>query len=62
MGWRDCVSSYDNFTNVGAITRVPLWIFNQMDMTVPVDLVRQMVRQIKSGRLATHILSITKLK
>ena len=44
------VSSYDNFTNVGAITRVPLWIFqSEMDMTVPVDLVRQMVRQIKKA-------------
>jgi predicted peptidase len=44
------VSSYDNFTNVGAITRVPLWIFqSEMDVTVPVDLVRQMVRQIKKA-------------
>jgi predicted peptidase len=44
------VSSYDNFTNVGAITRVPLWIFqSEKDMTVPVDLVRQMVRQIKKA-------------
>ena len=44
------VSSYDNFTNLRAITRVPLWIFqSEMDMTVPVDLVRQMVRQIKKA-------------
>jgi predicted peptidase len=44
------VSSYDNFTNVQAITRVPLWIFqSEMDMTVPVDLVRQMVKQIKKA-------------
>jgi predicted peptidase len=44
------VSSYDNFTNVRAITRVPLWMFqSEMDMTVPVDLVRQMVRQIKKA-------------
>jgi predicted peptidase len=44
------VSSYDNFTNVRAVTRVPLWIFqSEMDMTVPVDLVRQMVKQIKKA-------------
>jgi predicted peptidase len=44
------VSSYDNFTNVRAITRVPLWMFqSEMDMTVPVDLVREMVRQIKKA-------------
>jgi predicted peptidase len=44
------VSSYDNFTNVRAITRVPLWMFqSEMDMTVPVDLARQMVRQIKKA-------------
>jgi predicted peptidase len=44
------VSSYDNFTNVRAITRVPLWMFqSEMDMAVPVDLVRQMVRQIKKA-------------
>jgi predicted peptidase len=42
------ISSYDNFTNVRAITRVPLWIFqSEMDMTVPAELVREMVRQIK---------------
>jgi predicted peptidase len=44
------VSSYDNFTNVRAITRVPLWIFqSEMDRTVPVDLVREMFRQIKKA-------------
>jgi predicted peptidase len=42
------ISSYDNLTNVRAITRVPLWIFqSEMDTTVPVELVREMVRQIK---------------
>jgi predicted peptidase len=42
------VASYDNFTNVRAITRVPLWIFQgDADPTVPVDLVRQMVKQLK---------------
>jgi predicted peptidase len=44
------VSSYDNFTNVRAIARVSLWIFqSEMDMTVPVNLVRQMVRQIEKA-------------
>src|ERR1700686_1918677 len=44
------VSSYDNFTNVRAIARIPLWMFqSEMDMTVPVDLVLQMVRQIKKA-------------
>jgi predicted peptidase len=44
------VASYDNFTNVAAITRVPLWIFQgDADSTVPVDLVRQMVKQLKNA-------------
>jgi predicted peptidase len=44
------VSSYDSFTNLRAITRVPLWIFqSEMDMTVPVDLLREMVMQIKKA-------------
>ncbi len=44
------VASYDNFTNVRAITRVPLWIFQgDSDSTVPVDLVRQMVKQLKKA-------------
>ncbi len=44
------VASYDNFTNVAAITRVPLWIFQwEMDPAVPTDLIRQMVREIKKS-------------
>lgn len=44
------VGSYDNFTNPLAIARVPLWIFqSEMDRTVPVDLIRQMVKQLKKA-------------
>jgi predicted peptidase len=40
--------AFDNFTNAKAITRIPLWIFQgDADMTVPVDLVRQMVKDLK---------------
>ena len=44
------VASYDNFTNVTAIARVPLWIFQwEMDPAVPVDLIRPMVKEIKKS-------------
>lgn len=44
------LGSYDNFTNAEGISRVPLWIFQgDADRTVPVDLVRQMVRQLKKA-------------
>jgi predicted peptidase len=44
------VASYDNFTNLSAISRVPLWIFQwEMDPAVPTDLVRQMVKDIKKA-------------
>jgi predicted peptidase len=57
------VSSYDNFTNVRAITRVPLWMFqSEMDMTVPVDLVREMVRQIKKAGGAPHYTEYHKIR
>jgi predicted peptidase len=57
------VSSYDNFTNVHAITRVPLWMFQaEMDMTVPVDLVREMVRQIKKAGGAPRYTEYHKIK
>ena len=58
------VSSYDNFTNVRAITQVPLWMFqSEMDMTVPVDLVREMVRQIKkAGGAPPHYTEYHKIK
>jgi predicted peptidase len=42
------VSSFDNFTNEKAIARVPLWLFQgDADLTVPVILVRGMVKQLK---------------
>jgi len=44
------VASYDNFTNVAAIARVPLWIFQwEMDPAVPVDLIRPMAKEIKKS-------------
>jgi predicted peptidase len=40
--------AFDNFTNAKSITHVPLWIFQgDADMTVPVDLVRKMVKDLK---------------
>jgi predicted peptidase len=40
--------AFDNFTNAKAIARVPVWIFQgDADMTVPVDLVRKMVKDLK---------------
>ena len=42
------ISAYDNFSNPMAITRIPLWVFQgDADQTVPVDLVRQMMKQLK---------------
>ena len=42
--------AFDNFTNVKAIARVPLWVFQgDADMVVPVDLVRQMVKDLKKA-------------
>jgi predicted peptidase len=44
------VASYDNFTNPRGIARVPLWIFqSDMDRTVPVDLIREMVKELKKS-------------
>ncbi len=44
------LGSYDNFSNPGAIARVPLWLFQgDMDLTVPVELVRTMVKQLRKG-------------
>lgn len=43
-------ASYDNFTNVAALARVPLWIFQwKMDPAVPTDLIRQMLKEIKKS-------------
>jgi predicted peptidase len=42
--------AFDNFTNPKAIARVPLWVFQgDVDMVVPVDLVRQMVKDLKKS-------------
>jgi predicted peptidase len=42
--------AFDNFTNLKGIARVPLWVFQgDADMTVPVDLVRQMVKDLKKS-------------
>ena len=44
------LGSYDNFTNERAIARVPLWLFQGgMDLTVPVELVRTMVKQLRKA-------------
>ena len=44
------LESYDNFTNLAAIGRVPLWLFQgDADLTVPVDLVRTMVKQLRKA-------------
>jgi predicted peptidase len=43
--------AFDNFTNIRALAGIPVWVFQgDADMTVPVDLVRQMVKDLnKSG-------------
>ena len=44
------LESYDNFTNLGAIAKVPLWLFQgDMDLIVPVDLFRTMVKQMRKA-------------
>ena len=44
------VSAYDNFTDTGAIAQVPLWVFqDDQDDSVPVTLVRDMMRQLKKS-------------
>jgi len=42
--------AFDNFTNAKGIARVPLWVFQgDADMVVPVNLVRQMVKDLKKS-------------
>jgi predicted peptidase len=42
------LAAYDNFTAPMAISRVPLWVFQgDLDQNVPVDLVREMIKQLK---------------
>lgn len=44
------LTAYDNFTNVMAISRVPLWVFQgDEDRTVPVTMVRDMMKQLKKA-------------
>ena len=46
------LSAYDNFTDVAAIARVPLWVFQgDQDDTVPVTMVRDMMRQLKKAKV-----------
>ncbi len=51
-GWAAALvlCAFDNFTNAKGIARVPLWVFQgDADMVVPVDLVRQMVKDLKKS-------------
>jgi predicted peptidase len=42
------LAAYDNFTAPMAISRVPLWVFQgDADQNVPVDLVREMMKQLR---------------
>lgn len=44
------ISAYDNFTDVPAIAQVPVWVFQgDADDSVPVTMVRDMVRQLKKA-------------
>ncbi|MGB7847701.1 MAG: alpha/beta hydrolase-fold protein [Candidatus Acidiferrum sp.] len=44
------MSAYDTFTDIPAITQVPLWVFQgDADESVPVDMVRAMTRQLKKA-------------
>ena len=49
------ISAYDNFTDKGAIAQVPLWVFQgDQDDSVPVTMVRDMVRQLKKSNANLH--------
>jgi predicted peptidase len=49
------VGSYDNFTDVRALTRIPLWLFQgELDLTVPVVLIREMVKQLNKAHAQLH--------
>lgn len=42
------ISAYDNFSNAEVIAPIPLWVFQgDADQTVPVNLVREMMRQLR---------------
>jgi len=45
------MSAYDNFTDIPVLARTPIWVFQgDEDQTVPVDLVREMIKQLKKAR------------
>jgi predicted peptidase len=42
------LAAYDNFTAPMSISRIPVWVFQgDADRTVPVDVVREMMKQLK---------------
>ncbi len=42
--------AFDSFTNAKGVARVPLWVFQgDADLVVPVELVRQMVKDLKKS-------------
>ena len=42
------LAGYDNFTAPMSISRIPSWVFQgQASRSVPVDLVREMMKQLK---------------
>ncbi len=44
------LSAYDTFSDVAAIAEVPLWVFQgDADQSVPVEMVRSMMRQLKKA-------------
>ena len=44
------MSAYDTFSDIPAIAQVPLWVFQgDADQSVPVDMVRDMMRQLKKA-------------
>jgi len=52
--------AFDNFTNVKEIARIPVWVFQgDVDMSVPVDLVRQMMKDLKKIRRPTALFGIS---
>jgi predicted peptidase len=44
------LSAYDNFTDIHALARTPIWVFQgEADETVPVTLVRDMMKQLNKA-------------
>ena len=49
------LSAYDNFTDIKALTQTPLWVFQGTDdQTVPVILVRDMMKQLRKAHANLH--------